>query len=202
MEVSDIVESIKRYPVAWIAGLCSVALGLYLYFTMSSLTDYENQLFELEREVQTLKSNAKQGADIEEDFQRFSDLFTQIDKVLMDHTQIANNNGFFYNFAQNHPVEIAEVSQRPVIEEAQNPPQGDIWSKKHYSVIPFTMEANGLLTELTDMLYKFDASAQLIEVRKFELTTTSKPELGYMTMSLELNVLGKPIKLKEGPAGS
>lgn len=202
MEVSDIVDNLKRYPIAWGAGMLSLAIGGYLYFTMESLKTYEDQVFELEREVQTLKSNARQGADIEQDYDAFRKLFDRIDSSLMDHTQIANNNGVFYTFASNHPVEITAVSQRPVIEESNAPPKGDIWSKKHFSVIPFSMEVNGLLTDIADMFYQFDKVPQLIEIRRFELTTTLKPEEGYMAMTLEVNVLGKPLKAATPEGGS
>ena len=199
MEVSDIVESFKRYPIAWAAGFLSLVMGVYLYFTMDSLQTYEDQVFELEQEVQVLKSNGRQGTDLQEDYDRFKALFDRIDSSLMDHTQIANNNGVFYGFSARHPVEITAVSQRPVIGESANPPQGDIWSKKNFSIIPFTMTVNGLLTDIADMFYQFDKSPQLIGIRRFELTTTNKPEEGYMTMSLEVNVMGKPLKsLEEG----
>jgi Tfp pilus assembly protein PilO len=200
MEVSDLVDSFKRYPVAWLAGVASLAIGFFLYFTMGSLGELEQELEELEREVQTLKYNAREGADIEADFNRFAARFDAIDADLMDHTQIAKNNGFFYAFSQQHAVDITEVSQRPVIPEAANPPQGDIWTRKHYSVIPFQMQATGLLTDLTDMLYRFDASNRMMAVRRFELSTTPRPEVGYMMMSLELNVLGKPLNPATGGA--
>lgn len=198
MEASDIIYSIKRYPIAWIAGGASLGLGLFFYATMGSLGELEQELFDLEREVQTLKFNAREGANIEADYERFASMFERIDEVLMDHSQIANNNGFFYSFAQQHPVDISDVSQRPVIAESPNPPQGDIWSCKHYAIIPFQMQATGLLTDLTDMLYQFDASDRLIAVRRFELTTTPRPEAGYMTMSLEINVLGKRVNAPGG----
>ncbi len=197
MEISDIIASAKRYPFAWGSAFLSIALGLYLYFTMGSLRAYEDEVFELEKEVQTLKTNSHQGADIEEDFQRFSELFDKVDSVLMDHTQIANNTGYFYNFARSHPVEISDVSQRPVIGESASPPQGDLWSKKHFSIIPFSMEVNGLLNDIVEMFYHLDTSSQLIEVRKFEIETTSQPEVGYMIMHLEVNVMGKTLKTVE-----
>ena len=194
MEVSDLLDSLKRYPIAWISGIISLGLGIFLYFTNGSVTEYENQLFDLEREVDVLKSNNRQGADIEEDFQRLTEMFGSIESVLMDHTQIANNNGFFYSFTSEHPVEISNVSQLSYLEESPNPPLGDIWSTKHFSVIPFSLQAKGLLTELADMFYQFDVAPQLINIRRFDLRTTSVPEEGYMVMSLELNVLGKPSK--------
>jgi len=202
MQVSDIVDNFKRYPIAWGAGILSLAIGAYLYLTMASLKTYEDQVFELEREVQTLKSNARQGADIEQDYEAFKNLFDRIDSSLMDHTQIANNNGVFYTFASNHPVEITAVSQRTVIEETKNPPKRDIWSKKYFSVIPFSMEVSGLLTDIADMFYQFDKVQQLIQIRRFELTTTSQPEEGYMAMTLEVNVLGRPTKAATSGGGS
>lgn len=198
MEVSDIVDSVKRYPVAWLAGAASLAIGGFLYVTMGSLGELENELYELEREVQALKYNAREGSDIEADHERFASMFEQIDAKLMDHTQIANNNGFFYAFGQEHAVDITEVSQRPVIAEATKIPPGDIWTRKHYAVIPFQMQARGLLTDIASMLYHFDASDRLIAVRRFELSTTPSPEAGYMMMTLEVNVLGKPVAASEG----
>ena len=50
------------------------------------------------------------------------------------------------------------------------------------------------------MLYKFDESDRLIAIRSMNLTTTAKPEIGYMSLSLEVNVLGKPVNANK-PGG-
>jgi hypothetical protein len=198
MRLSDLLEILRRFPIAVGAGLLSLVLGFYLYFTMGSMGVLEETLHDLEREVQVLKTNVREGTTIEDDLNRFSALFEAVDARLMDHRQIATNNGYFYNFAQKHPVEILDVSQRPVVEASASKQAGDIWTKRHYSLIPFSMEVNGLITDIADMFYRWDTLGQLIEVRRFILTTTSKPEVGYMSMNLEVNVLGKPTTPAQG----
>lgn len=201
MELSDITSSTKNYPIAWISGGLSLLLGLYFYFTFSSLSDYEQRLDDVEHEVSVLKSNFREGNDLEYDLDELKKGFVTVNERLIDRNQIANNNGFFYSLGQSHPVEILDVSQRTVIREKEKILPGEIWALKHFAVVPFEMKVVGLLTDIIDFLYTLDESERFIEVRSFRLNLSEKMEAGYMMMNLEINILATPSTVsKENPS--
>jgi hypothetical protein len=197
MELSDISNSAKNYPIAYGSGILSLFLLVYFYFSLSSLPEYRQQVTELEQEVLVLKNNFRDGTDLELDYEVFKDGFEKVRSRLIDRYQIADNNGFFYSLGQSHPVEIISVSQKPVINETNEPGSGNIWALKHYPVVPFEMEVVGLLTDILDFLYVMDQCDRFISVESFDLAIATNREPGYMRISLGINVLGKPLNQTE-----
>lgn len=192
MEISDIKNQVKAYPVSFGAGFLSLLLGAYLYFTLGSLSDLEIQRDDLEHELRILKSNFDEGSTIEADLETLKEKFVGVDAMLVDSDQIADNNDYFYRLGEQLPIDITSVSQRNVILQNANPAEGEIWTLKNYSVVPVEMEIVGLLNDMLDFLYELDQCERFTKVREFELVISNDREPGYMKMELNLNVLGHP----------
>ena len=193
MEVSDITNSAKSYPIAFLGGVISILLIVYFYMSMNALPQYQQQVIDLERELFVLKSNSRDGIDLELDYEEFSNGFQQVRSRLIDRYQIANNNGFFYNLGQTHPVDIISVTQKAVINESAKPVAGNIWTLKHFAVIPVDIEVVGFLTDILDFMYVLDQCDRFISVERFDMEIASSREPGYMRVLLGVNVLGNPL---------
>ena len=193
MEVSDITNSAKNYPIAFIGGVVSILLIVYFYMSMNALPQYQQQALNLERELMILKSNSRDGIDLELDYEEFKDGFQQVKSRLIDRYQIANNNGFFYNLGQTHPVDIISVTQKPVINESAKPVAGNIWTLKHFAVVPFDIEVVGLLTDILDFMYVLNQCDRFISVERLDIEIAPNREPGYMRIILGVNVLGRPL---------
>ena len=198
MQLSDIITSAKNYPIAFISGILSILLAVYFYLSLNSLPEYQQQVDDLEREVNILKNNARDGTDLELDYTVFKDNFETVKSRLIDRYQIADNNGFFYSMGQGHPVDIISVTQKTAINESANPVPGNIWTLKHFPVIPFSMEVEGLLTDILDFMYVLNRCDRFITVEGFDLEIAPSREPGYMRILLNINVLGKPLNQGEG----
>lgn len=193
MELSDIQKSIKSYPVAWITGGLSLVIGAYLYLTLDNLSSSQERLDELRHEVDTLKANAREAEGLDDDLQRFKSLYDEIDSQLIEHQQIAVNNDFFYALFEEMPIEVLEVRQRTVIEESKNPENGEIWTRKFFSVVPFDLRVSGYLTDLLDMLYVLDQCDRITKVNSFQLALNDRAESGLMTLDFQIHMVGHPV---------
>lgn len=198
MQLSDITNSAKNYPIAFASGVLSILLIVYLYLSLNTLPEYEQRVSDLEQEVNILKNNARDGTNLELDSQVFKSDFEKARIRLVDRYQIADNNGFFYSLGQSHPVDIISVTQKPVINESAKPLQGNIWTLKHFPVVPFEMEVVGLLTDILDFMYVLNQCDRFISIESFDLEIAPSREPGYMKVLLGINVLGKPLNQNEG----
>jgi Tfp pilus assembly protein PilO len=194
MELNDIVSKLKVYPLAWSLAGVSLVVAVYLFLTASSVEALDSELQELKREVEALRWNSREGTDLSDDLIQVKELFAELESRLIDRSQIAANNGYFYTLAQGHDVEVVDVNQRDVLPENATPPANDIWTLNTFAVVPFRMVVNGLMTEMLDFFYLLDTSNRVVKIRSFDLKTDGNKEAGYMTMDLTLNVLAKAAK--------
>lgn len=197
MEVSDITNSMKSYPIPWVCGFLSLLLGVYLYITLSSLPELEAKLSDLESEILVFRSNRNAGRTLEADLESLNELFDTVDDRLIDRNQLANNTGYFYSLAQEHPVEVLNVSQKSVISESEKKKPSSIWALKHFCVVPIEMEVVGYLTDVLDFLYILDASDRFVQVQSFSMSIANNREPGFVNLSLTVQVLGSPMEKKK-----
>jgi high-affinity nickel permease len=192
MQKSDVVASLRSYPIPWICGLVGLLCVPYLYFTGDKVLQLETERDALRREVSILSTNVREGVDLEEHVKQIKGASDQLERRLLDRDQNAINVGFFFTFAQSHPVEISDVFQRATIAEKPNPTAAEIWTLKHFAVVPFDMKLIGVMNDLMDFIYALEQSDRIIRVRSFDLfQAPASKELGNMEMNLSLLLLAK-----------
>ncbi len=189
----NITAFIKAFPLAWGAGFLSLILAVAIYFRMGAVEEKRDELFNLEREIGVIQANTREGLSMDDELSIIQDMVDSIDGRLVDESQIAINNGYFYERVADSPVNISDVVQLNTIVEKRRLTPEDIWALNHYSITPFEFQISGLLTDILNFLYDLKRSERLIHIRSFELQLDTQREPGYMLMEIEVNMLGKPI---------
>jgi high-affinity nickel permease len=195
MQKSDIVASLRSYPIPWLCGFVSILCAVNLYLTGSAVAELESTRDAMSKEVAVLTNNLREGMDLNDHLERIRAASTKLDNRLIDRDQTAVNVGFFFSFAQNKPVEVTDVLQREAIVEKARPTPAEIWTLANFAVVPFEMKLVGVMNDMMDFLYSLEQSDRIIKVRSFDLARgPSTMESGYMEMNLSLLLLAKTKK--------
>ncbi len=200
MNVKDLLEKLKAYPVATVAGALALAVFGLLYFRWMGFPEQQRQLDNVSRDWVRVESNVfKNSVNLETHLAKAEGISQDVTERLIRSSELARNYQYFYRMETMTGVQIESLQQVQAAPPAQ-PPAGAAARRAAeaaqppatYSKVGFNMNVAGRFGELLPFLNMIENGQHIARVKTFNLQRTSEGDSRLISISMQFDLLGHP----------
>lgn len=188
MTGADIISKIKQYPIATVGFIAAVILAGAVYLRAGQIPQLETRKTTLQTEVTKIDTNLKNAIGLEQDVEKVTSLQKEIDSRLLDASQVAANQLYFYNLEQAAGVRLNLGALRQASAAKQF--EG-ITAMKSYRVSTVDLVISGPYPNILDFLNRTLNGRFITRVDELNIATGQGPNQGSTEAKLRLEILTK-----------
>lgn len=170
MNVNEILNRLKRYPLAVICALVLFICIILIVLRGSVVAELSMREADLNARIHTIEENAKSSTGLEADVEELDARVVAINERLFVRDERAINTNFFYSLEDEVDVVISGVSQL----SAEDPglSKGGPNELKLHSAIVYEISVKGSFRDLLKFLFHMHQVDPLIRVSEFEINSS------------------------------
>ena len=181
LETKDVVNGIKKQPVASACGFVFFVLLIALYFRFGALAEAEAVLEQRTKTFRELKNNVSYSAQLDDHVKQLSAANQRIDASALRAAALAQNQQIFYLLEAQTGVKIVDIRQQAVPPPAKGAPATG------YIPIDFSLNVEGGYEQVLLFMKRVERSPS---INRLAGATMSVKETGVATVSMNVAMLG------------
>lgn len=189
MKPKDILDRLKRYPIAVICAIIVVVCIVALVLRGGVLDELSAKENELNARLRVIETNAENAKDLAADVEQVESQVAEIEARLFRRDERAINTNFFYAFEDRVDLLISSVSQLAIEDAALG--EGGPNALKLHSVIPYDIVVQGSFQEIVKLLYEFHAHDAFIRVSDLQISSGERTGAGELSARMRVLVLAE-----------
>ena len=186
MTNAELISLLKKNPVAVGCGVLSLALAAGIYFRGGAVPAADGELAQKSDEGTRLAANLQNAAQLKEQVDTLAACEKEVDARLVHGSQTLTNYQYFYKLESETGAKMTVIAQSPV----GGPPKGA--AKTLFGGVPFSITVQGTMTQMIDYLRRLENGARYCRVMSVTCGVPGNDRGGFVTLSLNLELLGQP----------
>lgn len=184
MTNEELISLVKKNPIGVTCGVVAIGLIAALYFRSGGIPEAEAELAQRQAEADKYAANITYSVSLKEQHDALVDATREIDARLVRASQLGINNQYFFKLESDTGVKMIDFRQGQIA--AVRGPKGA------YSPVPFSVSVQGEMAQVVQYLNLLESGAHYCRVLTASLTPVGATRPGFLSMSLNLELLGLP----------
>jgi len=189
----QLISAIKKNPIVTVCVVVVLACGVGLYLRQGEKPAAEQRLEELSKQGRRMSTNIKNAAHLDDELQALTAANEQIDKRLVDASQLADNLQYFYELEATTGITLIDLRQIAAAPVGRGPAK-----KTLFSPVNFSVALSGTYEQLIDFLQRLEGGRYFCRVLTADFSPyysegsavgLARPD--ELTLSLSIELLGK-----------
>lgn len=186
MNREQIIQYIKKYPIA-VTGLgVAIVFGIVLYLRSGVLPELEEKYEESDKTVQMMRRNDVNAVNLSQSLEEIRSLVAEMESRLMKEDARTNHLRYFLSLAEDSKVEMSDPLNTGRIAAGPKQPL------KTYSQLQWKIRVTGKLSNVLDFIHKAETGFHPISIQALNISPVQNRQDGTVAVELNLNVLAKP----------
>ncbi len=190
IDTKNVVNVLKKHPVAIGCGVLSLILVAGIYIRSGRAGALADQLHQKEAEGQKMLDDISNGAKLPEQYRELTATTSDLESRLVYGSERARNQQYFYRIESETGVN--EINLQPIAVPVS--PKGK--SKRIYSGVGFAITVDGDFRQVINFLTHLESGPHFYRLTSASVSRRgnrgSGPQSGVITLTLNLEFLGKP----------
>ena len=179
------IAFIKKNLVVLGCGLIALGFGVAIYFQVDSLVEATDLIEQKTTEGMRLTANLKNSYQLPEQLAAITQARAQVDGRLVSASELAKNLQYFYKLEADTSVKLLALFQNPV-------PAPKPGAKPALIGIGYNLSYQGSYTNALNFLSRLESGTHYSRLISANISTNSSTREGPVTVSLALELLGRP----------
>ncbi|MEX2044946.1 MAG: hypothetical protein WD941_06295 [Opitutus sp.] len=184
MTNENLLAVIKKNPIGVACGALAIGLVVAIYFRSGGIPEAEAELAQRLAEADKYAANITYSVSLKEQHDALVDAVKEIDVRLVRASQLGINNQYFFKLESDTGVKMIDFRQGQIA--AVRGPKGA------YSPVPFSVSVQGDMVQVVNYLNLIESGTHYCRVISASLTPVGATRPGFLSMSLNLELLGLP----------
>lgn len=189
----QLISAIKKNPIVTVCVVVVLACGVGLYLRQGEKPDAERRLEDLSKQGRRMSSNIKNAVHLDDELQALTAANEQIDKRLVDASQLADNLQYFYELEATTGIKLIDLRQIAAAPVGRGPAK-----KTLFSPVNFSVALSGTYEQLIDFLQRLEGGRYFCRVLTADFAPYYSEGSAFglarpdeLTLSLSIELLGK-----------
>ncbi len=183
MTNEELLAFIKKNPISFGCGVVAVGLAVAIYFRGGEIPAAEAELAQRTAEAERYAANITYSVSLKEQHDALVAAVKEIDSRLIRASQLGINNQYFFKLESDTGVTMVDFRQGQIAAGR---------AKGAYSPVPFNVAVQGEMPQVIHYLNLLESGAHYCRVLSASFTPVSPTRPGYLSVSLNLELLGLP----------
>ena len=180
-QLAQFLALLRRFPLAAAALALTLALAGAAWFLSEEVDEQERTRLDRVKEGEEMFKLLVGGSTQREELAAVRTANRRIEENLIDETNLADNNWYFYKFEEQTKVSLLEL--HPL-----NAPTTDASSL--YKRVPYALRISGTYEQLAAYLLAIESGPRLANITAFAFSRRDK-DSGKLVLELSVELLGK-----------
>lgn len=184
MNLNDLIEKLKRYPVPVVSGAMLIGCFLAFYFRMDMISALELRQEEANSQANQVADNAVAGTSLDDHVESMRVLSAELDRRVVRQSELAVNLKYFYGFEAETGVSLSDLRQN--VAAAKGPGQ------TVYSGVGYNLILSGSFDQIIAYFDELENGERFYRLNNFNLQRGREAGQSSIMLALNLELLGLP----------
>jgi hypothetical protein len=187
--LATVVTKIRQYPIATAAFSISFLVVVAILIRATTLANLHDMLVMKEEQWTRMTNNLKHSRDLEEHVERINKANEVIGQRLMEPTDRALNDQYFYDLRKQSGVRLSNLTEGGVIDTKGSKLPG-IGKFKEYSLISYSITVEGSFSQILEFSTRLATGKYFARISAFSIARAPLKEGGDLSLNMQLQILG------------
>jgi len=181
LDNQELLALAKSRPIVVGSVLWIAVLLIAVYFRSDAAADIKSKLEQAEKREELIVKNLKYASQLESQLLQLKAANAYFEKAALKHTDIANNQKFFYQLETESAIKLIDLRQSPPPALAKGA------SPNFYTPISFSLSIQGEYENIIGFLKRLEVSPSMAKLNHVAI---NGPQEGIHSVDINLNLLG------------